>query len=205
MSNLYQDVLNDILSCKLFTDDRGNIYGPQYEPYLSHTTGVWQIPEELAGLVEWLADKNVCSFLNVGTFNGATFNLISKYIKKFNTGACCISIDPINHNPVMADGLIYENKTSFDYIGRSFDLVFIDGDHTYECVKQDFDNVGKHARYCVFHDIRDKYIGAMACGGVVRFWEEIKTQYGYHEFVFGENKIMGIGILDLIISGGKNE
>lgn len=196
MVNLYQDIVDHILSCKLFADNRGNIYGPQYEPYLSHTTGVWQVPEELAGLIVWLENKNINSFLNVGTFNGTTFNIISKYLKLFNKDVVCISIDPINHNPNIIDGLIYENKTTFDYIDVPFDLVFIDGDHTYKCVKEDFDYVGKCAKYCVFHDIRDKYIGAMACGGVVRFWEEVKKLYGHHEFVFGENQIMGIGLLE---------
>jgi len=55
--SLKQDIINDILLSKLFIDDRGNIYGPQYEPYLSYSTGLWQNPEEFASLIEWFADK----------------------------------------------------------------------------------------------------------------------------------------------------
>jgi hypothetical protein len=195
--SLKQDIINDILLSKLFIDDRGNIYGPQYEPYLSYSTGLWQNPEEFASLIEWFADKKIRTFLNIGTFNGVSFKIISKYLKTYNPNAECISIDPIDHKPEKVDGLIYYDKTSFDYLRMPFDLVFIDGDHRYDSVKEDFNHVGKFAKYCVFHDIRDKYIGAMSCGGVVRFWEEIKFKYRHHEFVCGENKVMGIGLLEI--------
>ena len=179
-------------------DKRGNIYGPKYEPYLVYGFGCWQVPEELASLILFLKDKNIQSFLNIGTFNGLTFNLVSKYIKLFNKNAQCISIDPINHDPVQEHGLIYESKTSDAFARKPFDFVFIDGDHTYKCVAQDFINVGRYAKFCVFHDIKDKYIRAMPCGGVTKFWNEIKKQFKHHEFICTDNDVMGIGMLEIV-------
>ena len=49
---------------------------------------------------------------------------------------------------------------------KEIDLAFIDGNHTYEGVKKDFENL-KHSKYIIFHDTQ-------ACGGVKKFIEELK-------------------------------
>jgi hypothetical protein len=193
-----EDIISEMLKLKLFVDDRGNIYCPEYAQHLSSTTGIWQFPDELADFLIYLRDKKIKSFLNIGTYNGVTFNFISDYLNIFNS-VRCVSLDSIEHNiAIKKDEYEYLTKSSDFFIGQNFDLVFIDGDHSYEGVKKDYENVGKYAKYCAFHDVDDDFIrnDANLNGGVCRFWQEIKKK---NDLVFNTDKktipIMGIGLV----------
>ncbi len=81
--------------------------------------------------------------------------------------------------------------------GTPLDFLFIDGDHSYDGVKSDFQMYSPLVRkggIIVFHDIvpgpRDNV------GGVPWFWTEIKGKYQTREFVRDRNQgSYGIGIL----------
>lgn len=60
----------------------------------------------------------------------------------------------------------------FALASAPYDLVFIDGDHTYDGVKADWENYGPLARLVAFHDI------AHTESEVSKLWAEIK-QSGY--------------------------
>lgn len=191
-------LIQKILENKLHTDYRGNYYGEKYKDFLSFESGLWQMPEELAELMIFLSDKQIKSFLNIGTYNGLTFNLLADFL--FNLGCeTATTLDPFNHHPVIDNRFEYSNSTSDSYKDRAFDLVFIDGDHSYNEVKKDYDNVGKYSKFCVFHDIDDDFVRYESSneGGVPRFWEEIKIDRKYQEFVEQDKpiKVMGIGVI----------
>ena len=65
---------------------------------------------------------------------------------------------------------------------NNFDLIFIDGDHSYNGVKNDYEICKNNGRIFVFHDIVND-----VCPGVVQFWNELKhdgkDEYIFHEFI----------------------
>ena len=67
-----------------------------------------------------------------------------------------------------------------------FQFAFIDGDHTYDGAKQDWENYGPHCGVVAFHDIN------CPDWGVKKLWNEIKNAHPYAEYIGGE---MGIGVL----------
>lgn len=71
--------------------------------------------------------------------------------------------------------------------GDKIDFLLIDGDHSYEGVKEDFHMYGPLVRdggIIAFHDITERPDGAWFDNGVNDFWDEIKTTYNYEEIMF---------------------
>ena len=85
--------------------------------------------------------------------------------------------------------------------GREIDLLFIDGDHTYPGVKQDFEDYSPYVRsggLIAFHDVID-HPNVENCD-VNLLWDEIKDRYETEEFVVpGDERSYGpwggIGLL----------
>lgn len=78
------------------------------------------------------------------------------------------------------------------------DFLFIDGDHTYNGVKSDFEMYSGLVRpggLIVFHDIC-KHAAEHNCQ-VDRFWHEVKNERHTHEFVHDWNQgAYGIGVIE---------
>jgi hypothetical protein len=95
----------------------------------------------------------------------------------------------------------YLNQPSFTLnkidVQDQVDLILIDGDHSYEGVKQDFEVCMQfNPRYVVFHDITND-----ACTGVAEMWSEVKTKYTSYEFTdqYGSvnGSYLGIGLIEM--------
>jgi predicted O-methyltransferase YrrM len=86
------------------------------------------------------------------------------------------------------------NETKLLLAGRPIDLLFIDGDHTYEGVKLDWEMysplVGPGG-VIVFHDVAGDY----AETHVKAFWDSIKANYRHKEYVAHPGGQYGIGVL----------
>jgi predicted O-methyltransferase YrrM len=76
---------------------------------------------------------------------------------------------------------------------KILDFLFIDGDHRYEAVKQDFllySPFVKSGGIIVLHDIAENEEG-----GVYKFWDELKTQWQTKAILHHPNKEKGIGVI----------
>jgi len=86
------------------------------------------------------------------------------------------------------------DKTKEIFKDEQIDFLFIDGDHTYNGVKKDYEMYSPLVRnggIIAFHDI-----GENEEGGVHVLWDEIKhTRSSYKEFLHEKNKEKGIGVL----------
>ena len=177
-------------------------YGKSNQDFLVRH-GMLQEPRQLAEALVWLSDKEINTYLEIGMFNGSTTLFITTYLKAFNPDLCGYTVD--NLRVLEADPYDYLKNvndikivrgTSDKFKGEKFDLVFIDGDHFYKSVKKDYMNVGKHAKYCMFHDINDEWVDAKCEGGSRKFWDEIKKPTSV-EFTYQEEgkPYFGLGIL----------
>ena len=89
--------------------------------------------------------------------------------------------------------------------GQTLDLLFIDGDHTFEGVRQDFETYGPLVRpggLIAFHDINppkdDAPEDGTGClvGEVPRYWREISPTWNSQEFVAPSPRgCFGIGLI----------
>ena len=172
---------------------------------------IWQYPNQFSKYLCLLRKQNITSYIEIGCRWGGTFILTTEYLKMFNTVNKSVAVDIID-SPVL-EYCLKNKETQFlkinsqehkfkEYINNNeFDLIFIDGDHSYHGVKNDYDISKNSGRIFVFHDIVSD-----VCPGVVQFWNELKNnesdKYNFFEFteqyddVWNDTrqKFLGIGV-----------
>jgi cephalosporin hydroxylase len=182
-----------------------------------------QFEEELVELAKIIYDKKPKVVLEIGTARGGTLFLAAQLA---DDNALIISIDlpdgmygggypewkiPLyksfkkkNQNIELIQGDSHSkeilNKLTTILNGKKIDYLFIDGDHTYEGVKADFETYTKllNTNAIVgFHDIvSDK--SDVPNHFVYEFWNEIKSNYQYKEFIKNKNQSkLGLGVLEI--------
>ena len=155
--------------------------------------------------------------VELGIHSGTSYFAFCQAVKTLNIDTSCYGVDTwkgdehagfygeevfetvTNHNTKEFSRFSTLIRSTFDeakeyFIDDSIDLLHIDGLHTYEAVKHDFENwLPKLSErgLVMLHDInvREKNFG------VFKLWEELKQKYQHFQFDFG----YGLGI----ISAGK--
>lgn len=178
-----------------------------------------QVESEFNLFLDLIKERKVSSYLEIGTARGDTFHEI---VGNMPVASKALAVD----YPMQSWGLEKSNQhlykvennlklRSYDVqvlFGNSqdkeiikkveefapFDLVFIDGDHTYKGVESDWENYGHLGRMVAFHDIADTMRPNLKNEiiEVPRFWNDIKNSYKHVEFI-ETGSTMGIGVIFL--------
>jgi len=177
-----------------------------------------QIPEEIETLAETVNAKKPQTIVEIGTKNGGTLYIWSRY---FDEVSQIVSIDMPGGkfgggypeikqqiyrkfprsgkiNFILADS--HEQTTVHELseiLKGTVDFLFIDADHTYEGVKQDFEMYSpliSDGGMIAFHDIVNHPNHPDV--NVDKFWAEIKTQYEHEEII--SNRAQGWGGIGLL-------
>lgn len=177
-----------------------------------------QVRAEFKALLQLLHERRPQHILEIGTANGGTLYLFTKIAAD---DAALVSVDLKIKNERLFSSfrrkhqqVLLKEGNSTDHRVRQelqaifpngLDFLFIDGDHSYEGVKEDFQNYFPYVKpggMVAFHDIVESYdsrFGLLTvpwAGGVPQFWNEIKRDGEYRELV--ENRQQdgfGIGVL----------
>ena len=166
----------------------------------------WQYPNQFSKYLKHITNKEINSYLEIGCRWGGTFIITSEFLKLKTPNVDLFCCDLISQSDILNE---YSNYQKFEYLKTSsfnlnkiilpqnVDLILIDGDHSYDGVKKDFEvSLQFNPKYVVFHDIF-----SCVCPGVVNFWNEIKTNYTHFEFTEQYDSVngdfLGIGLIEL--------
>ena len=188
--------------------------------YLTFSIKVAQVKYEITKLLEILRDLKPKIILEIGTAGGGTLYLFTRII---DPEATILSVDlpggffgggyskwktPLYQSfakkgqeikLLRADS---HNPETFKLVknvlvDKKVDFLFIDGDHTYEGVKRDFNmysSLVKEGGIIAFHDIAE-HDPSSSCK-VNKFWNELKDDYEYLEIIENKKqKWAGIGVI----------
>ena len=165
-----------------------------------------QIPTELKEFKEWLKGRKIENILEIGVFEGGTVLAWREvfpeaYILGIDIGIGTDELRELakkNRIELMLTTDSHDYKTLEKIKDKSFDFLFIDGDHSYAGVKKDFKMYSplvKKGGIVVFHDIKDTQRHRDINCFVADFWKEIKVEYEHKTIVDESVGWGGIGIL----------
>lgn len=171
---------------------------------------------EVGLLYNFLLGKKPKTILEIGTKGGGTALLWAQLVDPREGNVICIDKEFDHPNMVYDDSplkqrIIEIRGDSHDPLtleeikkhinGQLLDFLFIDGDHSYEAVKMDFEDYAPLVReggFVAFHDIVDSEWQKNQNCGVIDFWKELRGKYNHIEILDpSAGQWCGIGVLEM--------
>lgn len=200
---------------ELGLNDRHMHQYPQHlHPYCGIGIDSWQYPNQFARYLHYLSQKHIQSYVEIGCHKGGTFIITVEYLSRFHRLDRCLAVDNWPREIMQEYAKIRPQVQYLTDSSRSenfrlalqkdpWDLVLIDGDHSYQGVSDDLDLVHGNARIMAFHDIRN-----IMCPGTQQIWQDVKKDYPPHQLhewadqyddvlLRLRGSVMGIGLIDL--------
>jgi hypothetical protein len=166
--------------------------------------GLMQFPTEFADFVMELSKLKLENAIEIGVYRGATSYFIAAVLQRVNPRLQYHMVDIAPHVIAFerfAEFLnltLHTPATSDNFLGQSFDFVFIDADHSFDGALRDYLNVGRFCNVAVaFHDIHAHEYDNLN-GGTVRMWKEFRDANALEmrilEFSHSPTPWMGLGL-----------
>lgn len=151
---------------------------------------IWQYPTQFSKYLAFLSQFQIRSHLEIGVSYGGTFVFSVEYLNRLNPGLDSYCIDVVPPSLLVQQ---FARQRAFTYITAkscdlyqhlkpetTFDLVFVDGDHSRDGVMNDFYLVREKTKIITFHDIVN-----FRAPGSIEAWQEVKCHHA-NEFDFFE-------------------
>ena len=173
------------------------------------TRGILQVPDEFLDFCLYISDTKwhgrIHSAAEIGVARGSSSYIIAALLERnnpdLNYSMVDIVDDLVRFDDVSQILPCIRKRipcTSDDLKTDHLDFCFIDADHSYKGMMNDYANLGSiTTRMLVFHDIYGHEYDHLD-GGTVRGWQEIKAASGGKqilEFSKYPDKWMGIGVI----------
>ena len=142
----------------------------------------WQIKEEFLPLLELMQTRSIQSVLEIGSYKGGT----AQAFLELGCKVTCVDkliLPELFELAQEYPGLVIHQGTS-DTVkftdNTTFDMLFIDGDHTMDWVRSDYLRYRKHipsGGLIVFHDTADTLHHEQHDCAVPKYWQMIKSDF----------------------------
>lgn len=152
-----------------------------------------QYPSQFSRYLAFVGELGVASYLEIGVDHGGTFLITTTYLNRLRSLERATAVDRFevpnlrrHPGPARDTDVLRLDSTSSRfarYLEESdpFDLALIDGDHSEQGCRRDFELIREHARMIALHDI----VGANT-PGVRAVWKWLRSEhadaYDFHEF-----------------------
>ena len=185
----------------------------------SYSLGMIQNRSEIVQAAEFFKNMNVRNFMEIGTDQGGTFAIWSKLsedgkrisvdmphgtygVNSYDVSVRDKYLKSLGSNVTMIHGDSHsdeiKNSVSSMLKEGELDFLFIDGDHTYEGVKKDYEDYKKYVKdggWIGFHDIKNTEFHRNANCRVDLLWNELEGEK--IEFIDNSSQYGGIGFIKI--------